>query len=72
MDQKRLAEDYPALNVLPDRRFVENGRIITSGGISAGIDMSLQLVSKYISPEVAGATAKRLEYSAGEEVFYPS
>lgn len=72
MDQKRLAADYPALNVLPDRRFVENGRIITSGGISAGIDMSLQLVTKYISPEVAKATAKRLEYSADEEVFYPS
>jgi transcriptional regulator GlxA family with amidase domain len=43
-------------------RFVDNGRVITSGGIAAGIDMSLHVVARLHGPEVAAQTARYMEY----------
>ena len=57
-----LRESYPNLKVLEKRRWVEEGNIITSGGISAGIDMSLHLVSKLNGLELAEKTAKQMEF----------
>ena len=37
--------------------------IITSVGISAGIDMALYLVKRYFGEEVSRATAKHMEYN---------
>jgi len=58
----RLADGFPEIEVIRDKRFVEDGNIITSAGISAGIDMSLYIVSKYLGEEVARLTAKEMEY----------
>jgi transcriptional regulator GlxA family with amidase domain len=44
------------------RRFVDNGRIICSAGIAAGIDMSLHVVGKVVGQEVAEKTARQMEY----------
>ena len=43
-------------------RFVDSGSIITSAGISAGIDMSLYTVSKLLGKEVADEAAKYMQY----------
>lgn len=43
-------------------RFVGNGRVITSSGVSAGIDMALHLVGKIWGPKVAMTTQKYMEY----------
>jgi transcriptional regulator GlxA family with amidase domain len=45
-----------------DTRFVENGRIITAGGISAGIDTALHVVAKLLGRDKARATAEYMEY----------
>ena len=45
-----------------DRRFVDNGRIICSAGIAAGIDMSLHVVARLLGAEVADKTARQMEY----------
>ncbi|KAF3982598.1 MAG: DJ-1/PfpI family protein [Methylococcales symbiont of Hymedesmia sp. n. MRB-2018] len=58
-----LRENYPSLNVLENQRWVEDGNVITSGGISAGIDMSLYLVSKIYTNEIAINTAKQMAYT---------
>ncbi|TNF88715.1 MAG: DJ-1/PfpI family protein [Gammaproteobacteria bacterium] len=58
-----LRTSYPELNVVENRRWVDEGDIITSGGISAGIDMSLHLVSKVSSPELAERTARQMEFA---------
>ena len=42
-------------------RWVDEGEIVTSGGIAAGIDMSLHLVSRIAGAELAIATARQLE-----------
>ncbi|MGE3076637.1 MAG: DJ-1/PfpI family protein [Dehalococcoidia bacterium] len=45
-----------------DTRFVDNGRVITSSGVSAGIDMALHLVGRIWGPKVAMTTQKYMEY----------
>ncbi|MGC8488287.1 MAG: DJ-1/PfpI family protein [Clostridia bacterium] len=47
----------------PRARFVDNGRIVTSAGISAGIDMALHLVERLLGQEAAEAAAHRMEYT---------
>jgi transcriptional regulator GlxA family with amidase domain len=44
---------------------VDNGRIITSAGISAGIDMSLHVIERLFGRGVADATAEYMEYRRG-------
>ncbi|MDO7083323.1 DJ-1/PfpI family protein [Pseudocolwellia sp. AS88] len=61
-DINDLQIQYPKLRVKQDVRWVEQGKIITSGGISAGIDMSLHLVKLMSSHQHAIATAKQMEF----------
>ena len=44
------------------KRFVDNGAVITSAGISAGIDMALHVVGKLLGKEQAKETAQYMEY----------
>lgn len=53
---------YPAIEMLADTRIVDEGHLITSAGISAGIDMSLHIVSRLYGEEVAVQTARDMEY----------
>lgn len=52
----------PTAKVLSNTRFVDNGHIITTAGVSAGIDGALHLVSRIKGEEVAKATAFYMEY----------
>jgi len=61
-DIDTLTQDYPSLNVIENSRWVDSGKFITSGGISAGIDMSLYLLSTLTSKTIAENTAKQMEY----------
>lgn len=66
-DQQALQERYPALRVEADRRWVRDGAVFTSGGISAGIDLSLHLVEVLLGREHALATAHQMEYRWTED-----
>lgn len=57
-----LREIVPTATVHEDRRFVDNGRIVTSAGIAAGIDMSLHVVERLLGRDIAVATATHMEY----------
>lgn len=57
-----LRELAPDSTVVEDQRFVDNGKIVTSGGISAGIDMSLHIVARLLGEETAVRTARYMEY----------
>lgn len=52
----------PRTLVHTDRRYVDNGKIVLSAGISAGIDMSLYIVSRLLGTERAWETARQMEY----------
>ena len=53
---------YPAVTMLADARVVDEGHVITSAGISAGIDMALHVVARLHGAETAAWTARYMEY----------
>lgn len=53
----------PNVKVVENRRFVDNGKIITAAGVSAGIDASLHVVERLLGPEAADNTARYMEYT---------
>ncbi len=57
-----LKELAPDATVEEEERFVDNGRIVLSAGISAGIDTSLHVVAKLLGTEQALDTARYMEY----------
>ena len=57
-----LKELAPQANVHENTRYLDNGKVITSAGISAGIDMSLHVVARLLGPEKAAETARYMEY----------
>jgi len=62
MDVDRLQAEFPLVTVKRGEKFVDEGRVITSGGISAGINMSFHLLSRLYGKEAALYTAKNMEY----------
>lgn len=62
-----LQELAPNTTVQRGRRFVDNGRIIVSAGVSAGIDMSLYVVAKLMGKAQALETAHYMEYDWAPE-----
>jgi transcriptional regulator GlxA family with amidase domain len=57
-----LAKTAPDAVVRADQRFVDNGRVITSAGISAGIDAALHVVGRLVGEAQARETAFYMEY----------
>ncbi|MFP3377322.1 DJ-1/PfpI family protein [Bacillus sp. SIMBA_069] len=55
-------KDYPNVEVMENVKFVDEGHIITSAGISAGINMSFHIVKNLLGVEIAEETAKSMEY----------
>lgn len=57
-----LAEAAPDAVIHRHKRIVDNGKVVLSGGISAGIDASFHVVSRLHGETVAQETAKYMEY----------
>jgi transcriptional regulator GlxA family with amidase domain len=55
-----LAERYPAVTVEPDPIFVRDGNVVTSAGVTAGMDLALALVEEDLGRDVALAAARWL------------
>ncbi|MEF3351868.1 DJ-1/PfpI family protein [Paenibacillus sp. GYB006] len=55
--------------ILRDVRYVDNGKIVMSAGVTAGMDASLHVVSKLLGEERAVETASRLEYGWNREIL---
>jgi transcriptional regulator GlxA family with amidase domain len=66
---ERLRQTHPAIEVRDDRRWVDSDRIITSAGVSAGIDMALHVVARLLGVEVAQETARRMEYEGASAEY---
>ena len=59
---ENLRQLVPQATVLAEVRYVDNGRVITTAGISAGIDGALHLVSRLRGKEAAKEVAEYMEY----------
>ena len=64
-DISDLQRNYPNVQVREGVRWIEQGKLFTAAGISAGIDLSLALVSKFAGEELAERTAQQMEYAWG-------
>jgi transcriptional regulator GlxA family with amidase domain len=62
-----MRESFPAVTVEEDLHVVEDGHILTSAGISAGIDLALKAVARYHGEAIARATARHMEYRFPED-----
>ncbi|WP_428604602.1 DJ-1/PfpI family protein [Sedimenticola sp.] len=62
-DIPALKKAYPSLTVHENIRWVDAGRVVTSGGISAGIDMSLHLIARLYGIDLAQKTAQQMEFA---------
>jgi len=58
-----------AAQVVRDARVVDDGDIITSAGVTSGIDMALWLAEKHMGPEVAEATRAEIEHRSDGRVW---
>lgn len=63
----RLKEAAPKTTVHTATRFVDNGNIVTTAGVSAGIDGALHVVARLCGIEVARGVAKYMEYDRWQE-----
>ena len=57
-----LRQTAPKCQVQDNQRVVDAGKIVTSGGIAAGIDMSFHVVARLLGKNVAQETAEYMEY----------
>lgn len=59
-----LRKGYPNTEVLEDTKFVDNGKIVTSGGVSSGTEGSLHVVSRMAGKSTAQKVARYMEYNS--------
>ncbi|MFL1465063.1 GlxA family transcriptional regulator [Marinobacter sp. HN1S83] len=57
---RRLAEEFPNAEVLQERMFVEDQGLYTSAGVSAGIDLTLHLITEIVGPDAGVAVAREM------------
>ena len=60
---KNLQEKYPEIQVVLGSKVIHDGNLITSGGVSSGINMALYLVEQIMGQSIAKRTAKTIEFS---------
>ncbi len=62
-DLETMTEIDPTITMHPGERFVDDGDVITSAGLSAGIDMALHVVGRLASPERSREVREGIEYA---------
>jgi transcriptional regulator GlxA family with amidase domain len=61
-DLEDLKALLPGVRVQGEARWIDEGEVVTSAGISAGLDMSLHLVERLVGLEQAQRTARQMDY----------
>jgi len=64
-----LAEAFPKATISRGRRFIDNGAVVTTAGVSAGIDGALHVVARLLGKHVADRTAEYMEYRWAPEPY---
>ncbi|MCW5891536.1 MAG: DJ-1/PfpI family protein [bacterium] len=63
-----MAESFPETTVVRELHVVEDGDVVTSAGISAGIDLALRVVARWHGEAIARAAARHMEYPYPEDL----
>lgn len=67
-----IAEAYPDIELLPGMRYVEDGKIISSAGVTAGVDGSLFALKRIVGEDVAQQVAREINYPYAQFLDDPS
>lgn len=59
----KFEKEFPKVKLVRDARYVDNGKFISSGGLTSGIDGALHIVQRIHGPEAAEAVIRYMEYS---------
>jgi transcriptional regulator GlxA family with amidase domain len=57
-----FAKQFPKVTLVRGERFVDNGRIVTAGGLTSGISAALHVISRYFDDATAARTARTMEF----------
>ena len=57
-----LKKNYPQIEVIEDKKFIDNGKIITSGGVSSGTEGALHVIRRIAGLKAAREVARYMEY----------
>jgi transcriptional regulator GlxA family with amidase domain len=58
----KFAQQFPKVKLVRGERFVDNGSIVTAGGLTSGISAALHVVTRYFNASDAVATARYMEF----------
>ncbi|WP_336790025.1 DJ-1/PfpI family protein [Paenibacillus sp. MMO-177] len=70
-DINRLIKKYPEIHWVKDRRFVPQGNIVSSAGLTSGIDATLYVISQQLGEAAAKKVAKEMNYPSYDYVTNP-
>ena len=56
----RSLDQYPTARVEPNELFIDNGEVLTSGGVTAGVDLCLHILRRDLGSSVANHVARRI------------
>lgn len=59
-------KEFPQVKLQRGRRFVDNGRVATAGGLTSGIDLALHVVGRYFGEAEAARTAAYMEHQRAQ------
>ena len=62
LQYEQFAKAYPKIKTLRGRRFVDNGKFVTAGGLTSSIDGALHIVARFYGDDAAEKTARRMEH----------
>ena len=58
-----FSKQFPNVNLVRGERFVDNGSIVTAGGLTSGISAALHVISRYFDGQTAARTAAYMEFT---------
>lgn len=58
-----FAKQFPNVHLVRGERFVDNGSIVTAGGLTSGISAALHVISRYYDAQTAAKTAAYMEFT---------
>ncbi|OPA72781.1 DJ-1/PfpI family protein [Paenibacillus selenitireducens] len=70
-DINRLIKKYPEIHWVKDRRYVPQGNIVSSAGLTSGIDATLYVISQQLGEAAAKKVAKEMNYPSYDYVTNP-
>ncbi|WP_109435336.1 MULTISPECIES: DJ-1/PfpI family protein [Aquimarina] len=66
-----FSKQYPKIKLIKDVRFVDEGKLITSSGITSGIDAALHIVGKHSGEKIKQMISRALQYKFHEKEDWP-